>query len=136
MWTALAITAALSSAAAQTGDFALSNVRPTLGLFGPPRKDADAPKVPAGDVLFFSFDIDNLKVLEDGRVRYGVGMVWTDKEGKVVYSEEPLPLEMIPVLGGARVPALSARARTSILLLGSTRSPSSSWTAPPSSRKK
>lgn len=104
MWTALAMTAALSFAPAQPGELALTNVRPTAGLFGPTRKDADAPKVLPGDVLFFSFDIENLKVLEDGRVRYGVGLVWTNKDGKEVYSEEPLALEIIPVLGGTRVP--------------------------------
>ena len=108
MWTALVLTAALANAPEQGGDLSLTNVRPTLGILGAPRKDADAPKLVQGDTIHYCFDIENLKVGEDGRVQYSVGMEWTNKEGKVLYKEEPQPLEIINSLGGTRVPGFVA----------------------------
>src|SRR5262245_64656911 len=108
MWTALAMTAVLTSAPGQVGDLTLSNVRPTMGILGGPRKDGDSPKLLPGDAFFISFDIDGLKVAEDGKVQYSVGMEWTNKDGKVVYREEPQSLEIINSLGGSKVPAFVA----------------------------
>src|SRR5687768_4385459 len=108
MWTALAMTAALSYAPAQQGDLKLTNVRPTLGILGSPRKDVDNPKLLIGDAFVVSFDIENLKVSDEGRVKYAVGMELKNKEGKVLYREEPQDLEIINSLGGSRVPAFVA----------------------------
>jgi hypothetical protein len=107
MWTALAMTAALSFAPGQKDELAITNVRPIQGIFGAPRKDADNPKILPGEVFILGFDIEHLKPLPDGRVQYGVGMEWTGKDGKVIYSEEPkLPLEITTTLGGASIPGL------------------------------
>src|SRR5436305_1847053 len=112
MWTALAMTAALSFAPQQAEDLTLPNVRPTMGLFGAPRKDADAPKLVPGDILFYCFDIEGVKVGEDGKVKYSVGMEWKNKAGKLLFKEEPQPLEIINSLGGSRVPAFIAATTT------------------------
>src|SRR3954464_13421507 len=108
MWTALAMMAALSSAPAQGGELSLPNIRPTMGILGAPRKDADNPKLLAGDAFFVSFDIENLKVGEDGQVAYAVGFKLVDtKKDKLIYEEKPSkePLRIINSLGGSRVPA-------------------------------
>ncbi len=112
MWTALVMTAALSYAPEQGGDLTLTNARPTMGILGAPRKDADAPKLIPGDALFYCFDIENLKVGEDGRVKYSVGMEWKNKEGKTLYKEELQPQEIINSLGGTRVPGFVAAQTT------------------------
>ena len=112
MWTALAMTAALSYAPQQAEDLALTNVRPTTGIFSPPRKDADSPKVVPGDVLFYCFDIEGLKVTEDGKVKYSVGMEWKNKEGKTLFKAEPQPLDAINSLGGTRAPGFIAAPTT------------------------
>src|SRR5438132_13188816 len=89
MWATLAMTAALSLAPAQASELTLTNVRPTYGLHGPTRKDADAPKLRAPDAFVLTFEIEGLKVSEDGRVQYSIGMEVTNKDGKVLYAEKP-----------------------------------------------
>src|SRR5262249_39692767 len=108
MWTAIVMTAALASAPQQAGGLSVSNVRRTMGLLGAPHKDGDNPKLVPGDAFFVTFDIENLKVAEDGKVQYSIGMEWTNKEGKVLYAEEAQPLEIINSLGGTRVPGFVA----------------------------
>jgi hypothetical protein len=112
MWTALVMTAALSYAPQQAEDLTLTNVRPTTGIFSPARKDADNPKVIPGDVLFYCFDIENLKVAEDGKVKYSVGMEWKNKQGKTLFKAEPQPLDAINSLGGTRAPGFIAAPTT------------------------
>jgi hypothetical protein len=104
MWTALAMTAALSYAPAQQGDLTLTNVRPTLYLHGPVRKDADSPKLLVGELFVLNFDLENVKVSEDGVVKYGIGWELRDKNNKLLYKEEPLDLEIINSVGGTKVP--------------------------------
>ncbi len=107
MWTTLAMTA-LACAPQQTGELTLTNARPTHGFLGSVRKDADAPKLLPGDAFFISFDIENLKVGEDGRVLYSIGMELTDKNNKVLYKQEPQDQVAYNSLGGSRHPALVA----------------------------
>jgi hypothetical protein len=102
------MTAMLAYAPAQVGDLELTNIRPTHGIIGAPRKDGDPPKLVPGDVFCLTFDIEGLKVGPDGTVKYAVGMEWSDKSGKVLYKEEPQPLDAVASLGGKRVPAFVA----------------------------
>src|SRR5207237_10426580 len=53
-----------------------------------------------------------VKVGEDGKVKYSVGMEWKNKAGKLLFKEEPQPLEIINSLGGSRVPAFIAATTT------------------------
>jgi hypothetical protein len=109
MWTTLAMTAALAYAPAAEGGLSLTNVRPTYGLFGATRKDADDLKLLAGDVIFIGFDIEGLKVAPDGEVQYSMSMeVTNNKDNKVLFKREPEELKAINVLGTSRVPAFAA----------------------------
>lgn len=108
MWSALALTTALTCAAVQDGDLKLTNIRPTMGVLGPPRKDADNPRLLIGDAIFLSFDIEGLKVGPDGVVKYSIGMELRNDKDKLLYREEPQALEAINSLGGDRVPAFVA----------------------------
>jgi len=108
MWTTLAMTAALAFAPAQ-GELTLTNVRPSHGLFGPTRKDADDLKLLAGEVFLISFDIEGLKVASDGEVQYSVGMeVTNNKDNKVLFKKEPEELKAYNILGTSRQPAFAS----------------------------
>src|SRR5260370_16043583 len=103
MWATPAMTAALSLAPQQASELTLTNVRPTYGLHGPTRKDADAPKLRAPDAFVLSFEIEGLKVSEDGRVQYSIGMDVRDQNGKVLYPDKPANQEAVYALGGKSV---------------------------------
>jgi hypothetical protein len=108
MWAALALTtAAMSMAPAQGGDLKLTNVRATYGILGPERKDT---KMLPGDVLYIAYDIENVKVKDDGRVLYSMGMEvrrkGADKE-KPMYKSEPQDLIAVNRLGGTTLPAFA-----------------------------
>jgi hypothetical protein len=103
MWASLALAAAL--APAQQGDLALKNARATYGVLGQERKE----KVfLIGDVFTLSFDVEGLKVKEDGQVQYSIGMelVNTDKK-KTEFKQEPRDQEAVNSLGGNRMPAFA-----------------------------
>ena len=74
-----------------------------MGILGAPRKDADNPKLLVGDAIIVSFDIENLKVGDDGQVTYAVGFKLVDtKKDKLIYEEKASkePLRSITSLGG------------------------------------
>lgn len=107
MWTTLAMTAALAFAPAQ-GELTLTNVRPTHGLFGPTRKDADDLKLLAGEVLLLAFDIEGLKV-KDGEVQYSVGIeVTNNKDNKTLFKAEPEEQKASNLLGTSHQPAFAS----------------------------
>jgi hypothetical protein len=90
-------------AAGAGGKLDLTNVRPTYGVFGAPRPDA---KFLPGDTIFLAYDIDNLKINEQGVIYYGSATEITDAKGKVI-SKDNKSQEKITVvshLGGNRIP--------------------------------
>lgn len=101
MWATLALSA-ITLAPAQAGTLELKNVRVTSGVLGQERKDT---KFLPGDVFVVSFDIDGLKVRDDGRVRYSMGMELT-REGKPrpVFAKAPEDKEALLHLGGNSLP--------------------------------
>src|SRR5262245_9133919 len=108
MWKAVAVALPLALLAAQdvrAGGLKLSNVRSTYGFFGTSRPDA---KYIPGDVIFLHFDIENLKTdPKTGAARWLMVMeVFDGKKAKPVFSKT-VPNEMIPMLGGSRVPAFA-----------------------------
>ena len=109
MWTAVAMTAMLAHAPVQVGDLELTNIRPTHGIIGAPRKDGDPPRLVPGDVFCLTFDIEGLKVSPDGTVKYAVGMSWSDKAGKVLYKEEPQPWTPSPRWAAMRAAFVAAQ---------------------------
>jgi hypothetical protein len=102
MWAAVAFTTALTLAA--DGQPELKNVRFTYGIMGAERKDA---AVIPGDSLIVAFDIDGLKVADDGKVQYSTMMQLNNKDGKPEFEEKPNDRETINTLGGSRVPCWS-----------------------------
>jgi hypothetical protein len=87
---------------AQAGKLALTNVRGTYGLLGPPRADL---KVLPGDTLWLEFDIDGITVSADGKVQYGMGLEVMDPKGKIIFAQKPTDQEGLASLGGKSIPA-------------------------------
>lgn len=104
MFSTLALTTLLTLAPAQGGSLKLENARTTYGFLGADRPNA---KLLPGDTYFVSFDIDGLKVAEDGKVLYSMGMQLANKEGKIQFKKEPKELEAYNSLGGSRLPAFA-----------------------------
>lgn len=107
MLATLAMTAALSFVPQQGAELAVTNERMTYGYLGATRK-GDAAKLLAGDALFVSFDIQNLKVGEAGLVQYEIGMKVTDDKDKLLFSRDPQKQEAYNSLGGNSIPGFAA----------------------------
>jgi len=104
MWTAVALTTIMTLAPAQTS-LDLTNVRTTQGIMGEARK---VDKLLPGDVLVVAFDIKGLRVKEDGRVFYSMGMELTKKgKDKPEFKRDPQDLEAENSLGGTTLPAFA-----------------------------
>lgn len=103
MWSSVALlTAALAFSPVQTGDLNLTNPRMTYGELGSPRADA---KLLPGDIFFLSFDIENIKVSDTGRVRYRMAMEVIDSSNKPIFKQDPLERDDFLPLGGTKLPA-------------------------------
>lgn len=103
MWTAVALTTVMTLAPAQ--GLELKNVRTTYGIMGETRKD---DKILPGDVIILAFDIDGLKVKDNGKVEYSMGMEFTKKgAAKPVFKRDPTELEAYNSLGGSTLPAFA-----------------------------
>jgi hypothetical protein len=104
MWATLALATALNVLPAQSGTLQLKNDRAVYGELGQERKDS---KVLPGDLYVLAFDIEGLKVGDDGQVRYSMVLDLLNKEGKSQFKQEPRDLEAFNALGGNRVPAFA-----------------------------
>jgi hypothetical protein len=104
MLTTLAFVAALGLTPSQAGKLDLTNVRPAYGILGATRPDT---KFLAGDEFFLCYDIENLKMTEDGKVSYGMTIEATDAKGKVVYKDAQDKLQAINYFGGNKLPAFA-----------------------------
>jgi hypothetical protein len=94
--------AALSLVPAQPGDLNLTNKRVTYGPLGQERKEK---QFIVGDLFCLSFDIEGLKVQDDGKVLYSLGLKLVDGEGKLQFEQEPRDLDVTNSLGGSRTAA-------------------------------
>lgn len=104
MLTTMALVTALCLAPAQNGELRLINDRTTYGVLGPVRADN---KFLPGDKVFVTFDIDNLRIAEDGKALYSMGMELTNAQGKTFYKRDPADTVAFNALGGSRVPAFA-----------------------------
>jgi hypothetical protein len=104
MWATLALAAALLPAPAQSGGLQIKNDRATYGELGQERKDY---KLLPGDSFCVAFDIEGLKMGDDGQVRYSMSLDLLNKDGKSQFKQEPRDLESFNALGGNRVPAFA-----------------------------
>jgi len=95
----------LSMAPAQAGTPEFKNDRFTHGLHGQARKDEEF--LP-GDVVCVMFDVDNMKVEDDGKIKYEMGMEVLQKgQQKPLLKRAPAPLEAFNSLGGKSFPSFA-----------------------------
>jgi hypothetical protein len=104
MWTTLAFTLSLAAAPAQADELKVTHVRNTHGILGQARKGTGF--LP-GDHFVLSFDIEGLKVDDNGKVLYSIGLEVLDSDGKVKFRQAPRDLEAVNALGGTQVPAFA-----------------------------
>lgn len=104
MLTTVALVAALSMAPGQTNSLTLTNMRTTHGILGPTRMDH---KILPGDSFCLSFDIQGIKVNEEGKALYSIALEVTNSQGRVIYKQEPKNLEAFLALGGTSLPAFA-----------------------------
>lgn len=102
MWTTIALLASLGTTVAADSGLSLTHVRSTHGLLGPQRRNETlAP----GDNMFLCFDINGIRVDDQGKVRYSMAIELSDAAGKVMFRQEAKEQEARASLGGDRVPA-------------------------------
>jgi hypothetical protein len=105
MWTTLAVVAALGGfSAADDDSLSLNNIRLTYGVHGPGR--ASSTLLP-GDSLCIAFDIQGISADANGKVLYSTALEFADRSGKVIFKQDPQPLEAVNSLGGNQVPAFA-----------------------------
>ncbi len=104
MWATLALAAAMSTVPAQPGQLRLANERLTYGLMGPTRTDS---KFAPGDSFFLAFDLENVRVGQDGKVEYSMALEVANAKGERQYRQQPQDLEVYNTLGGTTVPAFA-----------------------------
>lgn len=102
MTATIVLAAALSFAPAQSAGLNVTNIRHTFRDLGASRPDTIY--LP-GDVVFIAFDIEGLKMTEEGKVGYIMGMDVLDKAGKAILNAPPSKSEMVLPLGGNKLPA-------------------------------
>jgi len=104
MSTFLAFIASLFAGFGEPESLSMTDVRFTLGVFGPPRADT---KVLPGDRLVVSFDIAGITADEDGKILYSIGTELSDSKGKLLFRQPQRNQETIAALGGGRLPAFA-----------------------------
>jgi hypothetical protein len=100
MFSALAL-AALTAVPAQGGQLKLDNVRMTVGVLGPTRKDA---KFLPGDVILLRFDINGITIAANGETRYKMESRIVDKNNKLKFHREPQEKLEVFQLRGSTIP--------------------------------
>ena len=84
------------------------NVRATLGLLGPARKDQQ--RFQPGELILFSFDLVNLQATPEGLCRYALGVEFLDSKGAILFPKEDMRLresQALCPLGGGLVPTFA-----------------------------
>ncbi|MCE2804494.1 MAG: hypothetical protein LW700_04690 [Gemmataceae bacterium] len=80
-----------SSQAVSQSELAFRNVRPTMGLLGPERRERDT--FLPGDLIFYAFDLGNLTPTKDGAseglYRYAMTVEVLDAKNQVIFPKEP-----------------------------------------------
>ena len=103
MFSSLALAALLTMSPAQLGGtLTLTNARSNYGELGTIRPDN---KLLPGDIFFLGFDIEAIKVDEEGSVSYTMSMEVVDKAGKSIFKQKPENKKDFLPLGGNKLPA-------------------------------
>lgn len=104
MWTSAVCIAALMLAPEQGGDLELTNIRSTYGILGTNRPET---KFLPGDQFFVAFDIENVRIDDNGKVLYSMAMEVVDGKEKVQFKQDPKDLTGDASLGGNRIAAFA-----------------------------
>jgi hypothetical protein len=104
MLTTAALLISLTAAPARADGLALSGTRLTQGVLGPTREDN---KYLPGDSVFVAFDLDNLAVDDEGRVRYSTAIEVADAKGKSIFKQPAKDRSAVTSLGGGKMPAFA-----------------------------
>jgi hypothetical protein len=83
-----------------SGAVDIKNIRPCYAPFGATRYDTNC--LP-GDVLFLTYDIENLVLDKNGKASYVTILELLDAQGKSIFKKET-ENEVVPQLGGTRMP--------------------------------
>lgn len=103
MLTTLALLGTLSLAPAQGEGLEFKNTRFTYGILGQTR---ESEKFLPGDVVCLLFDVQGMKVKDDGQVLYSMGFEVTKRGQKnAVQKREPQDLTAVNSLGGGNFPS-------------------------------
>ncbi len=105
MMTTLAFLAALPLAPAQAGPLTLGHPHLTFGLLGPDRPDA---KVLPGDEVALHFDIENVTVDKEGKVKYSTALELLDPSGKSIFTQPAREQQVFNTLGGNSLPGIAS----------------------------
>lgn len=91
-----------------TGAVEFRNVRATMGLLGPARKDQD--RFQPGELILYSFDLVNLQSTPEGLCRYALGVEFLDSKGAILFPKEDMRLresQALCPLAGNQVPTFA-----------------------------
>jgi hypothetical protein len=102
--TTAALLALLTLAPARADGLTLTKVRLTQGILGPTRDDASFQP---GDAVFVAFDLDNVAMDGEGRVRYSTALEVIDSKNKVIFHQPAKERSAVNSLGGHRLPAFA-----------------------------
>src|SRR4051794_20446026 len=97
----IALAALLAFSPAQAGGLTISNARLTYRDYGATRPDA---RYLPRDIVFLTFDMDGLKMNDEGEVGYSMGMDVLDKVSKAIKSYSPAKYTQLLPLGGTKLP--------------------------------
>jgi hypothetical protein len=97
-----ALLIALTAAGAQDAPLEIANAHGTYGYLGAPHPTSQA-RLP-GDIIYFTFDIKNLKLDSAGRASYSLLVEVTDDKGGLVYKVGPTNAVAQNYLGGNSMP--------------------------------
>lgn len=97
--------AILGLAGSPAGALEIKNVRNRYFFHPAPFASALRPdlKLQGGDIIYLTYDLDGLKLNEKGNFKFVTLLELLDSGNKQIFSKE-IPVEVIPHLGGGRVP--------------------------------
>ena len=93
---------ALAAAGAQDAPLEIANAHATYGYLGAKHPTVEG-RLP-GDIIFFTFDIKNMKLDDAGRASYSLLVEVTDDKGQMIYKQGPTNSVALNYLGGNSLP--------------------------------
>ncbi|HYV38037.1 MAG TPA: hypothetical protein VE988_20290, partial [Gemmataceae bacterium] len=101
MWMSAVAVIVMGLSTAQPGKLSAANERLTFGHLGPVR---DSNKFLPGDVVFLSFQVENMTFDPNGKATYSVGLDLADPKGAGIFKQQPRTASTRNYLGGTSVP--------------------------------